>query len=170
MSEEDCCMQTIEDLKTEINSLVLESDELKQTYKKLLITNLERDVKIRNLRKELETKKFIKFKGKLSESCLNHIKIIGNSIPEDSTFICCVINDLFDVTTLKNLTLSGRCKSGEKVEICDEKKIILEEIFAHRLKFVPRQEVNEFRRNNLNKLIRNAIDSASRKKTTSEHT
>lgn len=62
MSEKNCCGQEIDDLKDEINSLVLESDELKQKYKKLLILNLEKDIQIRNLRKELEVNKFTKFK------------------------------------------------------------------------------------------------------------
>lgn len=167
MSEDSCCKQEIEYLQAKINSLTLESDELKQKYKQLLIVNLEKDVKIRNLKKELLTAKFSKFKEKISESCFSSLQIIGNSVPEDSTFICCVINDLYDITTLKNLTLSGRSKTGGKVEISHEKRDILEEIFSQRLDYMPRQEVNEFRRNNLNKLIRNAIDNANKKKTIS---
>lgn len=165
MSEKNCCGQEIDDLKDEINSLVLESDELKQKYKKLLILNLEKDIQIRNLRKELEVNKFTKFKWKLSESCLSNLETIGNSVSEDSSFVCCIMNDLYDISKLKNLTLSGRSKTGDKVEIDQEKKDILEAIFAQRLAYVRRQEVNECRRNNLNKLIRNAIDSANKKKT-----
>lgn len=166
MSEESCCKEEIDDLKEKIENLVLKSDKLKNEYKKILIDNLEKDIKIRNLKKELEVKKFSKFREKLSESCLSNLEIIGTTISEDSTFVCCVINDLYDLTTLKNLTLSGRSKGGEKVEISPERREILESIFSQRLAYVPREEVNEFRRNNLNKLIRNAIDSANKKKTT----
>lgn len=96
---------------------------------------------------------------------MSNLETIGNSVSEDSSFVCCIINDLYDISKLKNLTLSGRSKTGDKVEIDQEKKDILEAIFAQRLAYVRRQEVNECRRNNLNKLIRNAIDSANKKKT-----
>lgn len=168
MSEESCCRREIDELQAEINKIILESDELKQKYKQLLIINLEKDVKIRNLKKELETKKFIKFKDKLSENCLTNLEIIGNSVSDDYTFVRCIINDLYDITTLQNLTLGCRSKADNKVELSYEKNVILEEIFAHRLAFVPRQEVNELRKKKLNKLIRSAIDNACKKKTTSE--
>lgn len=166
MSQESCCEKEINGLREKINNLAIKSDELKNEYKKLLIDNLEKDVKIRNLKKELEEKKFWVFKGKLSENCLSELEVIGKSVAEDSTFVCCVINDLYDLSTLKNVTLSGRSKASNTVEISTEKRDILEATFLRRLTFVPREEVNEIRRNNLNKLIRNAIDSAKRKKAT----
>lgn len=51
MSEKSCCEEEINGLKEKINNLSLKTDELKQQYKKLLIQNLEKDVKIRNLKK-----------------------------------------------------------------------------------------------------------------------
>lgn len=160
MSEKSCC-EEVNDLKEKINNLLLKSEKLKTEYKKLLIVNLEKDVKIRNLKKELEKNKFLEFKVKLSEDCLSELEIIGNSVVEDSTFVSCIIADLYDLSTLKNLTLSGR---GETVEISTEKREVLEAVFSRRLAYVPREEVNDFRRNNLSKLIRNAIDNAKRKK------
>lgn len=166
MSEESCCKIEIDALKSQINNLVVKSEELKQEYKRLLIQNLEKDVKIRNLKKELEINRFSTFKGKLSEICLSNLEIIGNSISEDSTFVSCVMNDLFSISELKKLTLSGHSKVCDKVEIPLEKKEILQAIFSKRLENVPRQEVNEIRRSNLNKLIRNAIDNVNKKKDT----
>lgn len=167
MSEKGCCEEEKENLKTEINRLVCESNELKEKYKKLLILNIEKDVRIRDLKKEVERNRFTLFTGQLSEFCLNKLETIGNSVSEDSIFVCSVVNDLFDPSTLKNLTLSGRSKSGAKNEIAKDKKDLLEEIFKQRLAHVPRQEVNEARQNNLSKLIRNAIDIAIRKKSDS---
>lgn len=67
---------------------------MKQQYKKLLIQNLEKDVKIRNLKKELDVNQFAKFRGKLSENFLSELDTIGHSISEDSTFVCGVMKDL----------------------------------------------------------------------------
>lgn len=169
MSKRSCCEQEIDDLNSKINNLVLKSDNLKQEYKNLLILNLEKDIEIRNLKKNLATNKFLKFRGKLSECCLSNLDTIGNSISEDSTFVCCILNDLYDLPTLKTLTLTGRSKFGDKIEISSEKKEILEEIFYLRLAFVPRQEVTQFRRENLHKLIRNAIDNAHKKSQQRQH-
>lgn len=170
MSERGCCDQEIEHLKAQLEKLKSESIELRENYKKLLILNIEKDVKIRDLKKELEKNKFTLFKGKLSELCLNKLETIGNSVAEDSSFVCCVIHDLFDSSTLKNLTLSGRSKCGEKSEIAKDKKDILEAIFNQRLAYVPRQEVDETRQKKLNKLIRYVIDNANKKKTDSAKT
>lgn len=72
---------------------------------------------------------------------------------------------MFDTSTLKNLTLSGRFKCGEKSVISKDKKDILEAIFNQRLAYLPRKEVNENRQKKLNKLIRYVIDNANKKKT-----
>lgn len=167
MSEKGCCEEEKEHLNAELHKLVLESNGLKENYKNLLILNIQKDVEIRDLKKKREKNKFTQFKGILSQLCLDKLEIFGNSVEQDSSFVCCVVNDLFDISTLKNLTLSGRSKSGEKSEIAKEKKGNLEAIFKQRLAHVPRQEFNEAREKSLNKHIRNAIDSAIKKNTDS---
>lgn len=63
---------------------------------------------------------------------------------------------------MKKKTLSGRSKNGEKQTITPEKKDILESLFAERIKFLPVEEVDETRKRNLSKLIRNALEKAGR--------
>lgn len=55
MSERGCCDQEIEHLKAQLEKLKSESIELKDNYKKLLILNIEKDVKIRDLKKKTGT-------------------------------------------------------------------------------------------------------------------
>lgn len=163
MAENDCCQEEILDLKGKINNYVLKCTELKVEYKNLLIENLKKDVKIRDLRKELEADKFLKFKKKISANCLINLRDIGNSSKEDSTFVSCVMNDLYTLQTLASLTLGGRSQAGNQTGISAEVKDLVEKMFAERLSYVARQEVNDRRRNNLSKLIRNAIDSATKR-------
>lgn len=65
MSNESCCQGEIDDLKDRINNLVIKYDKLKQEYKNLLINNLEKDVKIRDLKKELEVNFFFEIQREI---------------------------------------------------------------------------------------------------------
>lgn len=66
-----CCEKEIDCLKEKINNLSIKSEELKSEYKKILIENLQIDLKIKNLKRELEKKKIWVFKEHLSESCIS---------------------------------------------------------------------------------------------------
>lgn len=142
MSDHICCKEEIDDLIQKINNCALKSNNLKQEYKQLLIQNLEKDVKIKNLKKQLASQKFSIFKDKLSDSCLCHLEAIGNDISAGSTFVSCVLNNLYDLSTLQKLTLSGASKATDTIQISREKRDILEEIFQVRLTYIPFEEVD----------------------------
>lgn len=160
-----CCKDEIALLKENLMKWTNKLDELKQDYRKSLIDNLQKDLEIRELKKSIQKKKFIDFEHKLSQNCLNELNVIGTSLREDSKFIAVALYDLYDgnIDTIKQLTLSGRSKTGNKNEICSEKKQILESLFMVRLEHLPQQDVDDTRKKSLGRLLRNAIDNANKK-------
>lgn len=164
MAENKCCIAEINLLKQKIASTVSEVKKLKEEYKNLLIKNLQSDVVLRQLKQNIETKKYCDFASCLSESCLNGLREIGSSVRDDTKFVGVVLKDLYGgIEPLKEKTLSGRSKTGNKSELTPQKKSVLDSIYKERMKYLPATEAKE-RGKNLNKIIRNAIDSSNRKK------
>lgn len=155
-----CCGK---DIQTELNSLTEKLKVLKQEYQKLLIENLQKDLLIRQIKARVNKNSFIKFEEQLSKTCIDKLDAIGESQREDSQFVAEVLFELYNgnIETIKNLSLSGRSKSGCKIEISPEKKEILATVFAARLSKISTN--SESRKNSLSKLIRNAIDNVNRK-------
>lgn len=87
MSTENCCDHEIEQLKEDFMDLAIEVKSLKETYRKCLIENLEKDLVIRELKTKLASKKFSEFEEKLSTPTMNVLRSIGNSQSEDSKFV-----------------------------------------------------------------------------------
>lgn len=171
MSEE-CCQQEIDFLKARLEQLNSDTKKLKQEYQNSLVENLQKDCVIRKLKQKIKDKqssldsKYEKFKGTLTDTCLDDLKSIGNSHREDTRFISTALNNLYreNVDILKKKSLGGRSKDKEKTAISPEKIKTLEDIFAERISYIPTAEVDDLRKINVHKLIRNALDSASRKK------
>lgn len=161
---EHCC-EKITDLRKELNSLTEVVKKRKKEYQTLLVENLQKDLIIRQIRTKIEEKKFSSFEGLLSRECLEKLSSIGSSQREDSTFVAMAINELYSenpkVIKQKVIKQSVRSKKDGKSEISPEKKTILERLFAARMSYFAHVDVT--RANNLNKLIRNAIDNANRK-------
>lgn len=168
MSEDNCCSQEIEKLRDELKIWTHKCDNSKLDYGKKLIENLKKDILISELKKTFsassKANKFESFEQHLSESVLRQLKTFGDTSKEDSSFISCAVKDLYrdNVELIKKLSLSGRIEG--KTQISQENKAILEKLFAERLSYIPSSEVDEVRRQNLNKLIRNVIDCANKKK------
>lgn len=165
MSEHHSCVDEIEALTKELEEYTLQANRLKQKYKNSLIENLQKDIQIRVLEQKVKSNKKLKF-VELSAATKDKIELIGNSTREDSTFVNCVLFDLYndDIETIKQKSLSGRSKDNVNVnsEISPTKKNTLEKLFKERLSYLPPQEVDEERKKKLNKLIRNAIDNAKK--------
>lgn len=161
----DCCREEIKSLREDFLKLSVESKELKQNLQQLLAKNYEKDVVIRKLKEKIQSKKFISFNGVLTTNCLDQLKCMSNIEREDSKFIGAALNDLYNenIDILKKKTLGGRSKDVVKSIISPIKMDILKSLFAERLSFIPPKEVDDIRRNNLKKLIRNAIDAANKK-------
>lgn len=96
-----CCQGEVDLLSENLKYLVTKEKQLKKKYQQLLIENLQKDVIIRELKSKIDSRKFFSFIGKLSLNCLNDLQRIGNSQKEDSTFIRCAINDLYQKNQLK---------------------------------------------------------------------
>lgn len=156
-----CCDDNIETLKNKLKNKREEARELKESYQNLLVENLQKDVIIKKLKEQIESKKYSNFKGVLTVECIDHLNLLDNSQSNDSTFIHIALLNLYrdDPDILKKKTISGR---GDKSAITPKKKEILERLFDERLSHI--SEPTETREYNINKLIRNAISTESRKK------
>lgn len=158
----ECCAEEISALKEKIEASKIKVKELKDEYKNLLIKNLEKDVKIRNLKKKIEAKKYTNFVGRLPNSCIEKLRCIPDCEKEDSVFMSVVLNEIYGANGLKLKSLSGRSKNNNKTELTPEKKLILQQIYSERLRNLPPYEKNT-REKKLTKILRTAIDVASRK-------
>lgn len=156
-----CCDDNIETLKKKLKSKQEEARELKESYQNLLVENLQKDLIIKKLKKQIQSKKYSNFEGVLTVECIDHLNLLDNSQPNDSTFIRIALLNLYrnDPEILKKKTISGR---GGKSAITPEKIEILNRLFGERLSHI--SEPTGTREYNINKLIRNAISAESRKK------
>lgn len=160
-----CCDSKISKLEDELKNLEIKSKNIKQEYLNLLNINIQKDLTIRKIKQSIEQNKFNSFGTDLSKDCLLKLRSIGNSQEEDNQFISVALKALYnnDIQIVKAKCLStNRTKNPEKSAISPEKKVILERLFAERLRYI--SMVGEVRENSLSKLIRNAIDSAIRKR------
>lgn len=157
---ESCCGK--DELRRELSVQTEKLKSLKQEYQKLLIENLQKDLIIRQKKSEENKEKFRSFENQLSKRCLEQLNVIGESQKEDSQFVFVVLLDLHngDIEEIKKLTLSGRSKKGNTSGLSAAKKEVLEKVFIKRLNNIP--HIDESRKNNLNKLIRNAIDKVNK--------
>lgn len=159
-----CCENKISELEDELKNLIVKSKSTKQEYLNLLNVNLQKDLEIRKLKRNIEQNKFASFETELSKDCLFELRSIGNSQKEDSQFVSVALSTLYknDVQIIRAKCLSNRSKNPEQSAISPEKRKILDRIFTERLSYI--SMVEEERKNNLSKLIRNAIDNAIRKR------
>lgn len=156
-----CCGDNIEALKKKLEEKLKEARELKESYQNLLVENLQKDLIIKKLKEKIQSKKYSNFEGIFTVECIEHLNLLDNSQPNDSTFIHVALLNLYrnDPNILKQKTISGR---GDKAAITPKKIEILERLFSERLSHV--SEPTETRKYNINKLIRNAISTEIRKK------
>lgn len=162
---DNCCQNEIILLEESLENVKCEATKLKQQYYELLIENLQKDVIIKNLKRKIEQHKYGSFRHILSEKCLDELKSIGNSSKEDSAFISCALKDLYreKMDSLKHKTLSGRVTKNVTSQISPQKMSTLKRLFDERLSHVSQTDVNDTRRKNMNKQIRNIIDSLKTK-------
>lgn len=157
-----CCEKEREILKEELKNLDQQVKQLKKEYHILLVENLQKDVIIREKKKQTEQKKYIN--SGLPVEYLEILNSFGNSEREDSAFIAAALNGVYkgESETIKHKSLSGRSKLGETTAITPTKKLTLENLFAERLSYIPVKDTK--RQKNLNRLICDAIHNAKRRK------
>lgn len=157
MSAEHICTDEINKLKEEVKLLTTKSNNLKHEYIQKLIENAKKDLIIRELKEQIEKQRYQSFEGKLSDNCLQLIKSIDSAQKEDNFFVYSILKDIYGVS-LKEKTLSGSKKNSE---ISSKVKMLLNEIFYERVRNVSLDQ-RDARKNNMSKLIRNAIDREKR--------
>lgn len=165
MSLRKCCEVKIAEKKEKTNNLHTKIISLKDNYRVLLIKNLQQDLIIRDLKRQLESKIYTSFEQILSVETVAKLPSVENSKKGDSQFVSIVLMDLFheNINDLKMMTLSGRSKLGDKQAIPFEKKQILERLYEERMNFLIPSERTE-RKHNLAKLIQNALDNLHKTK------
>lgn len=131
-------------------------------YRNLLIKNLEKDLKIKELKNKIVSKKYINFEEKLSNECIKKLRNIDDIEKDDTKFVSVILNELYEVKILKCKTISGRSQNSEKTALTPEKKLLLDQIFSERLQNFTASEQDK-RKQNLSKIIRQTIDVANRK-------
>lgn len=155
-----CCQGEIDLLNQNLQYLLEKQKQLKNKYHELLVENIKKDIIINDLKEKIESEKINHYSGVLSSNCVQKLKIIDKSKKKDSTFIKCIINELYSKEELKKKTVHGKSKDSKKTPISPEKKKLLKKLLEERLQDVDDEEERELRRSCLNKLIRNAIDAA----------
>lgn len=165
MSLRKCCEVEIAEKKEKTNNLHTKIISLKDNYRVLLIKNLQQDLIIRDLKRQLESKIYTSFEQIFSVETVAKLRSVENSKKGDSQFVSIVLMDLFheNINDLKMMTLSGRSKLGDKQAIPFEKKQILERLYEERMNFLIPSEHTE-RKHNLAKLIQNALDNLHKTK------
>lgn len=159
---DECCIHEITALKDKIEESKFKVKELKDEYRKSLITNLEKGVKIRNLKKKSNQENSQVSKKKIPDSCLQKLRCIANDEKQDAEFIRVVLKELYEPNGLKYKSISGRSKRRDKTELTPEKKLLLEQIYSERLENLSPSET-DVRKSKLPTILRKAIDVASRK-------
>lgn len=157
-----CCKDEIDSREQHLDQLNSEYKKLKEKYQKLLIENVQKDVVLRELKQKIEKYKYSTFEGIFDHSCLEKLRNFGDAKNDDSKFIECAMKNLYhgDMQALQQKTLSGRSrKQVAKTAISPEKKKILQSLYCERMSYLT---ADDLRKKNLNSLIRNTIDSATK--------
>lgn len=152
-----CCKQECINAKAEFQAKVNELREKCATIEKAISTCSlvveEKNLEIENLRKKIEkstikevnndsesdrptTIIFNQFTKDFKSEQLAHLRSIGNSIREDSSFVLYSVNSLYEenLSHLKLKSVTGRSNNGEKKEPLTPKKLTtLQNIFRERL-------------------------------------
>lgn len=164
MSSIKCCEDEIASKKEKVNNLHTKLISLKDNYRVLLIENLQKDLIIRDLKRQMESKIYSNFEQILSVETVAKLRSVANSTKGDSQFVSIALMELFheNINDLKLMKISGRSKLGDKEAIAYEKKQILKRLYEERMNILIPSECSE-RKNNLPKLMRNALDNLREK-------
>lgn len=146
------CKSQLQKLSDDISECEKNIIKAKERYHEVLILNLKKDAKIRQLEESLENAKFNKYSEILGETTIKLLKSLSSAPEQDSTFILTAMKGLYkdDFARLKTITYSGRKK--EKIDV-------LQNLFTERLDTLP----NSVERNgNFSKHVKNAILSINK--------
>lgn len=152
----DHCQSEKQLLQNEYNALQEEIKRSSIKYHELLISNVKKDLKIRELKARQQDLRFSEFKSILSQQHIDEIKRVDGSSKKDSYFLVKVLRGLYEneLDKLQMRTYSGRSKDGKKA-LTPEKVESAKKIFHRRLEILGSHALN--RKQNFGQHCKNAI-------------
>lgn len=117
------CQTEYEELETEYNSCKNEIARIQKLYHETLISNLKKDLKIRELESKLKIQnetKFDEFSESLSPEAIRELQMIENVPGKDSNFMLHVMSSLYkdDFVRLKNKTFGEKRRNYRQKKKC----------------------------------------------------
>lgn len=158
----DACRKQIKDLADEIAAVTNEIKGEKEKYRRVLISNLQMDVNIDALEKQLKNERFSEFAQSLSDATIRILRSYTSSKTDDCKFVMSIIRDLYkeNIDELQMITASGRSKNCDKKSISPEKADLINKIYYKRMQHaIEDGEVISKRQKCLNNLIKSAIET-----------
>lgn len=92
MSKRCRCDEEIDLRNENLKYLLTKEKLLKKTYHKLLSENLQKDIIIQNLKKQIALKRYSPFIGEISATCVKVLEGIDDSKGQDATFVRAIVN------------------------------------------------------------------------------
>lgn len=163
-ADENRCVQCENELQNLQTEVVLCNEKVSQAtkfYHETLVTNLKKDLNIRQLKQKIFENRFEQFHDTLSSPAINDLKTVAGLPEKDSTFVLkamrCIYNQ--DLSRLKNKTCSGRAKDA----LSPEKKEIIEKLFKVRVESSEKDDTKAAaRKSKLPIHVKNAITTISK--------
>lgn len=162
------CAEEILNLKRQIRAYENKCKEEKELYQQALITNLKHDITIDELEEKLKKTEYKQFDDRITVGTVTKMCAFSGTKEDDCKFVTSIIHDLYreNIEVLKERTCCGR--SNGKKAISPEKRKIIEEAFANRIKSVDGAAATNDRMKNLNKLIKSSIEKINIKNASSQ--
>lgn len=151
------CQEEIQELKLAIETIQNDIYRKTKQYHDALISNLKKDLKIRELEAKMHDSRYDEFDGIIPKETLKELKSIDDASTKDSNFVLNVVRGLYknDLNHLRNKTLSGRKKEA----LTPEKVDLINKICMKRLSG---KDDNMERQANISKHIKVAIQNINK--------
>lgn len=150
------------DLLHDISTIEHLIKERKEKLKKALVANLEMDIEIEKLEKQIKDANYHEFPYQLSEHTIDILRSFSLFQENDSKFMIALLRELYHGRTeqLQKITVSGRSATKEKSKMSKDTADLVKRIFDKRIEYAVAEEpVDEQRKSKsyLNVLMSNAL-------------
>lgn len=182
MQKQNCCINTCVEEMTRLQKMLDDKKEkLRQVERSISVCKRicnTKDNLIESLKTKLSTtpappsKSTVganpkiplqEFSSNFNDSQLSEFRSFGSGKNHDSSFVNFVVRQVYaeDLHKLNFISLTGRCRAGEKKEIMSpSKKKLICDVFYARLDDVEKsKEPREARKKNINVLVKTAINN-----------
>lgn len=158
LSDDRCtkCETEMEQLRNQVSLLNEKVSSSSKVYLEILVSNLKKDLKIKELREKLIANPFDEFVGILPSATVFQLNKVGGEAKNDSNFILKAMRGIYgeDLSRLENKTYSGRRKEA----LTPEKRDMMKNLFDKRIDLHERDSENvSVRKKCFAKHVKNAI-------------